>query len=153
MSDEESLLTEAKKAVTTWGGTVRRSYGDEYGSFAFRFTYRGETYIGVSKKSAHNGLASFEQGIARRAAHQEVPLVEFFGDNPTLGNSYVFQPVTVIEDGDVSVGNSKKDVKCEWYQLPLEKGVLLGDFVSGRAVPPEPEPEEKSQPLGITDYC
>lgn len=153
MSEEESLLTEAKKAVTAWGGTVRRSYGDEYGSFAFRFTFRGETYIGVSKKSAHNGLASFEQGIARRAAHQEVPLVEFFGDSPTLGNSYVFQPVTVIEDGDVSVGNSKKDVKTEWYQLPLEKGVLLGDFVSGRAVPADPEPEEKKKPRGITDYC
>lgn len=152
MSEEDSLLTEAKRAVTTWGGTVRRSYGDDHGSYAFRFTFRGETYIGVSKKSAHNGLASFEQGIARRAAHQDVPLVEFFGDNPTLGNSYVFQPETVIEDGEVSVGNSKKDVRTEWYQLPLEKGVLLGDVVSGRAEPPEPS-EEDSRPVGITDYC
>lgn len=153
MSEEESLLTEAKKAVTTWGGTVRRSYGDDHGSFAFRFTYRGETFIGVSKKSAHNGLASFMQGIARRAAHQEVLLVEFFGSNPTLGNSYVFQPVTVIEDGEESVGDSKKDVQTDWYQLPLDQGILLGDYVSGRAVPPEPSPEEKSRPVGITDYC
>jgi len=153
MSDEEeSLLTEAKKAVTAWGGTVRRSYGDDHGNYAFRFDHRGKTYIGVSKKSAHNGLASFEKRITGRAADQEVPLVEFFGSDPTLGSSYVFQPATVIQDGEVSVGESKKEVRCEWYQLPLEKGVLLGDYVSGRGSPPEPS-EEAPGPVAITDYC
>lgn len=152
MSGQDSLLTDAKRAVTTWGGRVSRSYGDDHGSYAFRFALHGERYIGVSKKSAHQGLASFEQAVARRAAHQDVSLVEFFGEEPTLGSAYVFQPETVIEDGEVSVGSSKKGVKTEWYQLPLEKGVLLGDFVSGREEPPEPS-EEESGPVRLTDYC
>ena len=153
MTSKEILLTDAKKAVVAWGGTVRRTYGDEHGDFAFRFTFRGETFIGVSKQSAHQGLASFMQTVTRRAAHQDALLVEFFGEEPTLGSAYVYRPETVVEEGEQSVGNSKKGIKTEWYQLPLEKGVLLGDFVSGRAEPPEPSEEEASGPVTINDFA
>jgi len=153
MTCKEVLLTNAKKAVVAWGGTVRRTYSDEHGDFAFRFTFRGETFIGVSKQSAHQGLASFMQTITRQAAHQDTLLVEFFGEEPTLGSAYVYRPETVVEKGEESVGKSKKGIKTEWYQLPLEKSVLLGDFVSGRAEPSEPSEEESSGPVTINDFA
>jgi hypothetical protein len=152
MTHHGSLLTNAKKAVADWGGTVRRSYGDDHGDFAFRFTFREETFIGVSKQAAHQGLASFEQTITRRAAYQDALLVEFFGTDPTLGSAYVYWPETVIKAGEESVGNSKKGIRTEWYQLPLKKGVLLGDFVSGRAEPSKPR-EETAGMMTINDFA
>jgi hypothetical protein len=151
MTRNDSLLTDAKKAVVDWGGTVRRSYGDDHGDFAFRFTFRRETFIGVSKQAAHQGLASFEQTVTRRAAHQDDLLVEFFGADPTLGSAYVYRPETVIDAGEESVGDSKKGIRTEWYQLPLEKGVLLGDYVSGRGEPSKPT-DEAAGMVTINDF-
>lgn len=149
---QDSLLASVKRAVVAWGGDLRRSYSDQHGHYAVRFTYRGETYIGVAKERPVGGLASFMQQVVRRAADQDVLLVEFFGDSPTLADAYVFRPDTVLQEGSESRGASKKDVQTDWYELPLDHGVLLGDYVSGREVPPAPA-REKERPVGITDYA
>lgn len=154
MAKQRSLLADAKRGIVTWGGTLKRSYGDDQGDYAVGFSFRGNSFIGVSKEYAERNLASFEQTVARRARDQDVYLVEFFGAEPTLGDAYVFNPETVLEDGVESHGSSKKGTPTEWYEISLNQGVLLGDFVSGRAEPSEPSPEEeKDQPVGITDYA
>lgn len=150
--EEANLLADVKRAVVTWGGELRRSYSDDHGEYALRFEYRGETFIAVAKMQPERGLASFMQKVARRAAGQEVLLVEFFGEEPTLSDAYVFDPDTVLEESDESQGASKKEVPTDWYELPLAKGVLLGDFVSGREKPPEPS-TAGPRPTAITDYC
>lgn len=152
MAAKGSLLADVKRAVVTWGGTLRRSYGDRHGDFAVRFTFRGETFIGVAKREPVHGLASFMQEVAHKADRRDAYLVEFFGSDPGLGDAYVFDPSTVISEGQTSHGTSKKEVPTEWYELPLEKGVLLGDFVSGRAEPEGP-PSEEAGSVTLTDYA
>lgn len=156
MEEEDNLLDGVKEAVVTWGGTLKRSYGDGHGQYAIRFTLRGETYIGVAKQQPERGLASFMQKVARRAADQDVHLVEFFGATPTLGDAFVFRADTVLEDGDESHGDSKLDVPTDWYELPLGRGCLLGDYLTGNDQPAEPrtrKPEPRAETKGITDYA
>lgn len=157
MGDQDSLLADVKRNIVTWGGDLRRSYGDGHGQYAIRFRFRGETYIGVAKQQPERGLASFMQKVTRRALDQDVLLVEFFGEDPTLGDAFVFQPITVLEAGTESQGASKKDVPTDWYELPLKHGVLLGDYVSGRRDAPEPpeqkEPSTSAGPVTLQDYA
>lgn len=154
MTDRErdSLLAGVKKAIVTWGGNIRRTYGDDHGDYAVRFHFRESTFIGVAKKYADADRASFMQSVVRRAAGQDILLAEFFGEQPTLSTVYVFLPVTVLEVGRESQGLSKKDVMTDWYELDLDHGVMLGDFVSGRGAPPRP-PAEATRPVRIQDYA
>lgn len=151
---QDSLLSDVKKAVVTWGGSLGRVYSDDHGAYAIRIRYRGQTFIAVAKQEPVRGLASFSQTIVKRAAHQDVLLAEFFGEEPTLGNVYVFDPVTVLETADESRGSSRKGVSVDWYELPLDHGVCLGDFVSGRAEPPRAdEVAEEKTPSTLLDYA
>jgi len=157
MGDQDSLLADVKRNIVRWGGDLRRSYGDGHGQYAIRFRFRGETFIGVAKQQPQGGLASFMQKVTLRAVDQDVLLVEFFGEDPTLGDAYVFQPATVLEASDESQGASKKDVPTDWYELPLKHGVLLGDYVSGREAPPGPPAKKEAStsagPVTLQDYA
>lgn len=160
--DQDSLLAGVKRAVVNWGGHLERTYSDDHGQYAVRLSYRGETFIAVAKQSAHHGLASFMDSVVGRAAHQDVLLLEFFGEGPTLGSVYVFRPDTVASEGRESHGASKQDVPTEWLELPLEHGCTLGDYITNRDVPGEPSStasvEEQNQKPEttrpkLTDYA
>lgn len=152
MSEGHSLLAGVREAVVTWGGVLRRTYGDEHGDYAIRFRLRGETFIGVAMQRVRDGRASFTPRVTRLARDQELLLVEFFGAEPTLGSAYVFSPRTVIEERRTSRGRSKKGVPTDWYEVPLEHGVLFGDYLTQRASPPEP-PRDTPRPATIQDYA
>lgn len=152
MRDQDSLLADAKRAVVQWGGHLNRTYSDNHGQYGIRITYRGETFIAVAKQTAHKNRASFAQRVVKRADSQDVLLCEFFGEDPTLGSVYVFRPETVLEEGRESHGTSKKGTPTDWYELGLDHGCTLGDYVTGREVPAKPS-EKSTRPVAITDYA
>lgn len=152
MREQGSLLTGVRRAVVRWGGSIRRVYSDDHGQYAVRITYRGETFIAVAKQTVHKNRASFAQRVVERAAAQDVLLLEFFGEDPTLGTGYVFRPDTILEEGVESHGVSKKQTPTDWYELDLDHGVTLGDYVTGQEELPAPS-ENDTRTAAITDYA
>lgn len=157
MTRKDSLLGRLKRQLVTWDWTLQRTYRDDHGAYCVRATYRGHTFYCVAKETAHQGLASFGPSVVERAAANDAYLVEFFGEDPRLGNSYVFDADLVLEVADESRGASKKGVRTTWYELPLRYGAILGDVVSGREEPVQEVPERKKTSTrtvkGITDYA
>ncbi|UTF55953.1 hypothetical protein [Natronosalvus rutilus] len=149
---KDSLLGRVKRQIVTWGWKLQRTYRDDHGAYCVRATYRGQTFYCVAKETAHQGLASFGPRVTKRAADTDSLLVEFFGEEPRLGEAYVFDPAFVLEVADESRGASKKGQITTWYELPLDHGAILGDVVSGRDEPDRDVNEHKPRPVKITDY-
>lgn len=150
--DDDSLLVAVKRALVQWGWHLIRTFEDGYGAFAVKAEYCGDTYYCVAKQYAHADLASFMQKVVRRADGQDALLVEFLGEQPRLGNAWVFDPEYVAANADDSRGLSKKDVDTDWYELNLEHGALLGDFLAGRDEPDRVAADADTRPTGLHHY-
>lgn len=148
----DTLLANTRATVARWTGwRVSRTLTDAHGAYAFLATKDGQTYLCVVKRSLHANLASFMRKVAKRAMGEGYLLVEFVGEEPTLGNAIVFDPETVFDQGADSRGQSAKGVDTEWLELDADRfGAILGDVVSGRATPPRAvEPTDGQQTLEV----
>lgn len=121
-----------RDAAVNWGWTIARTHRDDFGVFALKL-HTGDEYVySITKDTPFQGCASFPRKVARRAADNSCPVIVFFGDKPRLGNSYVFDSDTVLQEGHPNMECASPTRRKMWHDISLEKGILLGDYISGR---------------------
>jgi hypothetical protein len=121
-----------RDAAVNWGWTIARTHRDDIGVFALKL-HTGDEYVyGITKNMPYQGCASFPKKVASRASDNDCPVIVFFGEKPRLGNSHVFDSDTVLQDGYPNMECTSPTRRKLWHDIPLEKGILLGDYISGR---------------------
>lgn len=131
-SNYQSAIEKLKAYGIDWGWGVRRIYQDDSGVFCIRFdTPRGQVYAITKSYAYKNRYASFPMRIVRRGVDYEHPVSIFFGDEPRLGNGYVFDPEVVMEVGSENMQSTSPHKREKWVDIECECGVLMGDYISG----------------------
>lgn len=141
----DTLLADTRATVARWPGwRVTRSFEDSAGRWGFLARTDRDAFLCVAKRRLHGGRASFMQKAVRRARGKGYVLCEFVGaryanDKPTPDSAFVFDADTVAARGTASAGKSAKGVETAWVEASVARfGVLLGEYVSGRAALPPP---------------
>lgn len=130
-SQYQSTIQKLKRSGVNWGWEIRRIYTDDSGIFCIRFkTDRSEIYTITKGYIFLDEYASFPTRVIHRAQDHEKPVAIFFGDQPRLGNGYVFDPVVVEEFGCANMANTPRFNREEWIDISISKGVLVGHYIS-----------------------
>lgn len=132
-SSSGSRIKALKKQASMWGWQLVRSYRDRRGVFCVKIKTDRSVLYCITKDYAYKQQASFPRRVALRAADTGQPVAIFFGDKPEMGNAYVFDSQLVIEEGHENTEDRDVRNPQVWLDIPLERGVILGDYISGRA--------------------
>jgi hypothetical protein len=116
-----------------WGWTVVRTFSDDRGDYCVKVQMERAAFYCTTKRYPYKEMASFPRRVALRAHDNDHLLAIFFGDVPEMGNAYVFRPEIVVDDGIPNRDDRSPKKQKTWLDIPLDRGVLLGDYVSGRA--------------------
>jgi hypothetical protein len=128
----QSTIHKLKRCGINWGWDIQRIYTDDSGIFCIRFqTCRTDIYAITKDYIFRDEYASFPKRIVHRAEDYGQPIAVFFGEEPRLGNSYIFDPEVVLNHGKENMANVPLPQREQWVDIELSKGVLVGDFVSG----------------------
>lgn len=131
-SRRKSGMSLVRDAAVNWGWKIARTHRDDFGVFALKLYTGNEHVYCITKEMPYQGCASFPRKVARRAADNDCPVAIFFGEQPRLGNSHLFDSSTVLDEGYPNMECTSPTRRKMWLDIPLEKGVLLGDYISGR---------------------
>lgn len=128
---KRSKIGVLRKNAVQWGMSISRVLRDSRGVYCLKIkTCRGPVYC-ITKAYPYREMASFPARVVRRAVANDCPVAVFF-DEPRLGNAYVYWPELVISDGVPNEDTAPAQSRQTWYDIPLEDGVLFGDWISGR---------------------
>jgi hypothetical protein len=132
----KSRIRLLQENTAQWGMPTIRVYQDQYGVYCVKIkTSRGPVYC-ITKAYPYQEMASFPARVVRRAAANDCPVAVFF-DTPRLGNAYVYLADQVLADGSPNKDTKPSERRQTWLDIPLEDGVLFGDWISDRAdLPP-----------------
>lgn len=133
LSDAAGWFKARKTPIEAW-------YDDAHGRYAFKVTVDAETFVVAAKDYLYRGNASFMNKVVLRANDRDAKLLLFVADG---GYRYVFDPQTVIEDGDDADGPRSSERGEAWIDVDAQAGVSLEDYADGRDTPKRPESERK----------
>lgn len=160
-TDLQSLYRTLAEDWPRW--TPRHRYADDYGTYAFTADHdrRGTHLIAAKRSTRPDGAVSFfTKKIVARARDHSWPLVLFLdqsdadadGVTITPDMAWVFDPATVTRDGEPTSITSPKGSTEPVLDIHTDRAVLLGDYMAGRADPPEPEPTDPTRPRTLARY-
>jgi len=139
------MIHEAKETLVDAGAVLVSSYNDGSGVWGYQVGIEGHTFILVAKQFDYKEHASFLAEAVERAARNGDWLLFH---NSAAGSYTVFDPEQVVENGSRSEGHSKTRY-AQWYELPMDQGVDIVDFIKRRE---RPESADETKPTGLHHY-
>lgn len=129
---ETPQIRKLLQSVDRWTHTgVARCLSDSVGIYCLLLETKQEYVYAIAKRYQYRDKASFPKRVVRRASDKEYPVAVFFSPQD-VGNGYVFNPEQVLSQG----ADNRMDVPGKshqiWVDMPVSKGVLYGDYISGR---------------------
>jgi len=137
-------LSEAAEWFKARQTAIEAWYDDAHGRYAFKVSVDGEPFVVAAKEYLYKGNASFMNKVVMRAYDYDAKLLLFVTDR---SNPYVFDPQTVIEDGEGADGPRTSNRGETWIDVDAKAGVPLEDYADGRDTPKRPE-SERNPPDG-----
>lgn len=135
VDDLDSRMRILCRRCADWDASVDRVFTHDRGIYCVKMsTLYGSVYC-IAKAYVHKDRASFPRKVVHRGLSNESLLGIFFGNDLYLGDGYVFSSQTVYELGTQNRGGSDKDDQRIWVDIPIERGVNFGNFLTGREFP------------------
>lgn len=136
-TDELPQIRQLLKAVDHWDHTaVATCLSDRVGTYCVKLETRRDHVYTIAKEYQYKNKASFPKRVVHRAIDNNHPISIFFNPH-TLGNGYVFNPGQVLSDGIENRINRTEETRSVWVDIPIEDGVVYGDYISNRADLPD----------------
>lgn len=137
--DGTPQMEKLRAALIDWGWQITRICRDDRGVFTIRASPSADVSLYcITKDEPYKGRASFPLRVVERAHDYDSYLAIFFGDEPRLGEAYVFNAGTVKYTGDVNLQDVSYERREQWVDISLDAGCLLGDLLAGHHQPSPP---------------
>jgi len=133
---ENTLIEELRGNAYHWGWDLEATISGEFGNYALKYDTGEDILYCTAKEYMYREMASFPKPVVLRAVDHKRPLVIFFGEDPMLGSAYVFRPDVVKEEGVPNTQQVPLPKRAQWLDISIDRGVILGDYVSGRKTLP-----------------
>ena len=136
---ETPQIRQLLESIRRWTHTeVSNHISDSVGVYCLSLQMeRGDVYA-VAKRYQYRDLASFPKRVARRAVDKGCPMAIFFPPHD-VGDGYVYNPEYVLSEGIERPIQKAGQPRTLVFDIPIEDGVLYGDYISGREDLPEGE--------------
>lgn len=142
-SDSKSQMRQLKEAVKEWKPTeLIRAIQDRRGIQCIEIGTSRKSLYAISKDSVYKNRASFPKQVVQRGIENDKPLAIFFGDPPLIGNTYTFDAERVAKEGEENKSSHTPGNTTRWIDIDLSKGVIFGDYISGRVDIPKRSQKE-----------